>query len=152
MAFRLLCRHHGTELCYTQMMHSRNFLEGAKHRKENWDPLAESLARSGGRLPPWLALKGLRPAATGAAASSEGPLIAQFCGDDPSVVSAAARYVQGGVDGVDLNLGCPQAIARKGHYGAYLLREPKLVQKIVEGKKVLLDLKKRKKAALKMYF
>ena len=124
------------------MIHSKNFLSVAKHRKESWDPLDESLATSGVPLPTWLNAETTSSyqqqqsttPRTGGFATSEGPLIAQFCGDDPGVVSAAARYViEGGVDGVDLNLGCPQAIARKGHYGAYLLREPELVQKIVSG-------------------
>ena len=32
---------------------------------------------------------------------------------------------------VDLNLGCPQGVARKGHYGAYLLPEYDRIQEIV---------------------
>ncbi|CAD7940364.1 unnamed protein product [Amoebophrya sp. A120] len=54
-------------------------------------------------------------------------VIAQFCGDTPSVVLAAARLVEPFVAGVDLNCGCPQGIAKKGHYGAYLLEEPDLI-------------------------
>lgn len=34
-------------------------------------------------------------------------------------------------DAVDLNLGCPQKIAKKGNYGAYLLPNPQLCEDIV---------------------
>ena len=39
----------------------------------------------------------------------------QFCGDDPVTIVRAAEFVQHEVAAVDLNLGCPQKIARKGH-------------------------------------
>ena len=52
------------------------------------------------------------------------PVFAQFAGHDPATVLRAARRVQHAVDAVDLNFGCPQAIARKGRYGAFLLDEP----------------------------
>jgi tRNA-dihydrouridine synthase 1 len=44
------------------------------------------------------------------------PLIAQFCGNDPQLVLQAAMAVvsMGFVDAVDLNLGCPQGIAKRG--------------------------------------
>ena len=89
------------------MLHGKNFATVPKFRDDNFDPLV-----------------GEDHHASGFPAALDRPLVAQFCGDDPDVVVAAARHLEDAVDAVDLNLGCPQKIARKGHYGAYLLREP----------------------------
>jgi tRNA-dihydrouridine synthase 1 len=35
--------------------------------------------------------------------------------------------VENEVDAVDLNFGCPQGIAKRGHYGSFLLSEPDLI-------------------------
>ena len=58
-------------------------------------------------------------------------MVAQICGDDPEVVLKAAQMLENEVDAIDLNFGCPQGIARRGHYGAYLLSEPQLIESIV---------------------
>lgn len=102
LAFRMLVRKYGCELAYTPMMHSRNFLEQAKYRKQNFTTCPE-----------------------------DRPLVVQFCGDDPDVMAKAAKLAEDDCDAVDINLGCPQGIARKGHYGAYLLEERELVTSIV---------------------
>ncbi len=59
------------------------------------------------------------------------PLLAQFCANDPDTLLAAARLVQAHVDGIDLNLGCPQRIAKKGKYGAFLMDDLQLVERLV---------------------
>jgi len=103
LAFRMLTRRYGAELAYTPMLHSRLFSENAKYRKQQFTTCAE-----------------------------DRPLFAQFCGDDPDTLVRAARHIESQVDAVDLNCGCPQGIARKGHYGAFLLSEGDLIQGIVK--------------------
>merc|ERR1719331_1283527 len=102
LAFRMLTRRYGVELAYTPMLHSRLFSENAKYRKQQFTTCAE-----------------------------DRPLFAQFCGDDPDTLVRAARHIESQVDAVDLNCGCPQGIARKGHYGALLLSEGDLICEIV---------------------
>lgn len=59
------------------------------------------------------------------------PLITQFCGNDPNTVVRAARHIEHKCDAIDLNLGCPQNIAKRGNYGAFLLPNPQLCVDIV---------------------
>lgn len=60
------------------------------------------------------------------------PVLAQFCSNDPQHLLAAAQIIaQEGVDGVDINLGCPQRIAKRGRYGAFLMDDLPLVERLV---------------------
>lgn len=54
------------------------------------------------------------------------PLIVQLGGKDRGLACGAARFLEaaGGCDAIEINCGCPQACARKGRYGAYLMDEP----------------------------
>jgi tRNA-dihydrouridine synthase len=102
LAFRLLCRRHGAQLCYTPMLHSSRFVRDSTYRAAQFQT-----------------------------SPADRPLVAQLCGHDPEILVAAARLLEGQVDAVDLNLGCPEKIARRGNYGSFLLREPDLVIQIV---------------------
>ena len=92
LAFRLLARRHGAQLCYTPMICSDDFSKpgaGCSLLERHVDDC---------------------------------PLVAHFSGNDPQrllhVASKAERCP--GVVAVDLNLGCPQRSAQSGHFGAFL--------------------------------
>ena len=72
--------------------------------------------------------------------SFDRPLFVQFCANDPDEYLTAAKYVQPFCDAVDLNLGCPQGIARKGHYGAFLQEDWDLVYKLINKLHTSLDI------------
>jgi hypothetical protein len=79
--------------------------------------------------------------------SLKSSLIVQIAGHDPAVMSSAAKVIlqrtnveneneyryRGAVGGIDVNCGCPQAIARSGRYGAFLMEEsPTVVYSILK--------------------
>ena len=97
LPYRLLTRRYNTSLCFTPMIHARMFLEKPGYRNKFWK-------------------------STGMPAEDR-PLIAQFCGNDKEVLLQAMKFVEDHVDGVDINCGCPQQIAKRGGYGAFLLEE-----------------------------
>eukprot|EP00927_Polykrikos_kofoidii_P060528 TRINITY_DN55488_c0_g1_i1.p1 TRINITY_DN55488_c0_g1~~TRINITY_DN55488_c0_g1_i1.p1 ORF type:complete len:484 (-),score=63.75 TRINITY_DN55488_c0_g1_i1:47-1465(-) len=104
LPFRLLARRYGAQLCYTPMVNSGQFVRSATYRRE---VLADF-------------------------SLEDRPLIVQFAGHDPGTLLEAAKHVEHLCDAVDLNLGCPQGIARRGRYGSYLLEEEDLVVDIVQ--------------------
>ncbi|KAI0312849.1 FMN-linked oxidoreductase [Amylostereum chailletii] len=106
LPFRALAHAHGATLSFTQMLHPAQLLADrdylAFHR---------------------------RNLELGKAADLDGRVVVQLCGNDPEAVVRGARTVVDVCDGIgapfqkypDLNLGCPQEVAREGHFGAYLL-------------------------------
>lgn len=106
LAFRMLCKAHGAEAAYTPMLHARIFNENAAYREEHFTSTFDH-------------------------PSKDRPLLAQFCANDPDILLNAARHVEPYVDGVDINLGCPQRIAKKGRYGSFLMNDIPLVESMV---------------------
>ncbi|KAM9597811.1 tRNA-dihydrouridine(16/17) synthase [NAD(P)(+)]-like isoform 2-T2 [Trichechus inunguis] len=122
LAWRLLSRRHGAQLCYTPMLHAQVFVRDANYRKENLycevcpedRPLIVQVG-PGDRPSEW----------------DPQPSQQQFCANDPEVFVQAALLAQDYCDAIDLNLGCPQMIAKRGRYGAFLQEEWDLLQRMI---------------------
>lgn len=106
LAWRILSRKYGADLCYTPMYHARLFATSEPYRNDMFGPLDgdEKVDR---------------------------PLVVQFCANKPDELLAAARLVEDRCDAVDLNLGCPQGIAKRGKYGAFLMDDWDLIYNLI---------------------
>ena len=94
LPFRILCRKYGANICFTPMIHARFFVKKKSYREKMF-----RFAR----------LK------------QDQPLIAQICGNNKEILLEAAKMLEGYVDAIDINCGCPTKTAKRGRYGAFLL-------------------------------
>ncbi|KKY35968.1 putative trna-dihydrouridine synthase 1 [Diaporthe ampelina] len=122
-------------LAYSPMLHARLFTDGQKYRDSHFQPTRSSKSQITSK-----------PQAGSTAGSNEPddkpyldgnpaidrPLFVQFCANDPEALLSAAKLVAPHCDAVDLNLGCPQGIARKGHYGAFLQEDQELIHAMIK--------------------
>ena len=114
-------------LAYTPMFHARMFKETATFRNLHFQPTRTGLA----------SMTTYNAGARDSESYLDGnpdfdrPLTVQFCANEPSELLEAAKYVQPYCDAVDLNLGCPQGIARSGHYGAFLQENWDLIYRLI---------------------
>jgi len=136
-------------LAYSPMLHSRLFADSDKYRATHFQPTAFFAPASV-----------LRESSSSSSSSSkedskdhnsdnenenentgapyldgnpalDRPLFVQFCANDPDALLAAARRVAPYCDAVDINFGCPQGIARRGRYGAFLQEDQALVHRLI---------------------
>ncbi|KAK0389239.1 hypothetical protein NLU13_2814 [Sarocladium strictum] len=103
-------------LAYTPMFHARHFGNDEKYRRAHFEPTKQE-----DNTEPWL----------DGNPKIDRPLFVQFCANDPDHLLAAAQEAAPYCDAVDLNLGCPQGIARKGHYGAFLQEDQDLIFRLI---------------------
>ncbi|KAJ5131422.1 tRNA-dihydrouridine synthase [Penicillium bovifimosum] len=106
-------------LAYSPMFHARMFGEQERVRHQHFQPTRKAIGGKSDEL----FLDG-NPAI-------DRPLFVQFCTNNPDEFLEAARHVVPHCDAVDLNLGCPQGIAKRGHYGAFLQEDWDLIYKLV---------------------
>lgn len=134
-AWRMLCRsflppaQQSSLLAYTPMLHARLFANTPHYRATCFEPLRSGLPTEAPEVLPevmedqW---------ARDGNPRTDRPLFVQFCANKPEELLSAAKHVAPYCDAVDLNLGCPQGIAKKGHYGAFLQESPDTIVSMIE--------------------
>uniref|UniRef100_A0AC34QZP5 DUS-like FMN-binding domain-containing protein n=1 Tax=Panagrolaimus sp. JU765 TaxID=591449 RepID=A0AC34QZP5_9BILA len=104
LAFRIFMKDHGADLAFSPMIHAHLFITDPTYRRTSMTTIKNE---------------------------SNNHFIIQFCANEPETLLMACRYVEGFCQGVDLNLGCPQLIAKRGNYGAYLQEKRDLIREMV---------------------
>jgi tRNA-dihydrouridine synthase 1 len=117
-------------LAYTPMFHSKMFGEKSNYRDAHFQPLKSTIPSPVddyhlSQLPASDKHLDGNPA-------FDRPLTVQFCSNDPDDFLRAAKHVAPFCDAVDLNLGCPQGIAKRGKYGAFLQEDWDLIAKMIQ--------------------
>ncbi|KAJ2930306.1 hypothetical protein H1R20_g6752, partial [Candolleomyces eurysporus] len=111
LAWRRLSRRYGAQLVYTPMINAKMFM----------DPTNKSFRSANFDI----------PSGEEGDTSTDRPLIVQFCANNPEQLLTSAKVLESYCDAVDLNLGCPQDIAKKGHYGSFLQDEWELIYTLI---------------------
>ncbi|CAO1636303.1 unnamed protein product [Sympodiomycopsis kandeliae] len=116
LPWRLLSREFGADLCYSPMINSRSLVDclnatskAAKAKQKDW--FDTELGEEGH--------------------GKDKMLVAQLAGHDPDMLLQAAKYVEDHCLAVDLNLGCPQHIAKRGRYGSFLQEDWPLIFRLI---------------------
>ncbi len=103
IAFRILCREYGADLCYSEMISCH----GLVYQQQNTLNMIRTIAE-------------------------ERPVAMQLFGSNPEVMGeAAALLSKEPIDLIDINMGCPVRKVTKKGAGSALMKEPELAAKII---------------------
>ncbi|TFK19665.1 Dus-domain-containing protein [Coprinopsis marcescibilis] len=126
LAYRRLCREYGAELVYTPMINAKMFTDATNksYRHNAFDIVS-------GEEGAYTDLSTSAASSTIAEGSYDRPLVVQFCANDPEKLLQSAKMVEEHCDAVDINLGCPQDIAKRGRYGSFLQDDWDLIYRLI---------------------
>ncbi|KAJ4373118.1 tRNA dihydrouridine synthase [Neocucurbitaria cava] len=116
-------------LAYTPMFHSKMFSEKSHYRDAHFQPLKSTIPSPVDDY--HMSQVQERERHLDGNPAFDRPLTVQFCSNDPDDLLNAAKHVAPFCDAVDLNLGCPQGIAKRGKYGAFLQEQPDLIARMI---------------------
>lgn len=104
LPFRLLCKEQGADLLYTEMVSAKGIL----YKNKNTEPL--------------ITVK-----------EEERPVALQLFGSDPGIMGEMAKQIEErNFDILDINMGCPVPKITGNGEGSALMKDPKLVGRIVK--------------------
>ena len=120
-------------LAYSPMLHAKLFADSPKYRASHFQPLKPPLTLAQpGDVEQQKTIDSEEDAYMDGNPKVDRPLFVQFCANDPEYFLEAAKIVQPYCDAVDLNLGCPQGIARRGQYGSFLQEDWSAIHKLIK--------------------
>lgn len=118
-------------LAYSPMLHAKLFADAPKYRASHFEPVKPPLTIPTPGDSEYAKALSEEEAYLDGNSKMDRPLFVQFCANEPDVLLQAAKVVQPYCDAVDLNLGCPQGIAKRGHYGAFLQEDWDTIYKLI---------------------
>jgi tRNA-dihydrouridine synthase 1 len=127
-------------LAYSPMLHAKLFADTPKYRAQHFEPLKPPLTMADPPDPEHFNVMAEGDMYLDGNPEFDRPLFVQFCANDPDVFFNAAKIVQPYCDAVDLNLGCPQGIAKRGNYGAFLQEDWDIIHKLINRLHTELDI------------
>lgn len=129
-AFRVTVRRRGVDMCFTPMVHADLFLKSFTDPSTVAHDAYSHFANVCHDVKPWPPQKS-ESTTVGHVVKCEHdrPLILQFCSSSIDEFVAACTLAEAvlgtHIDGIDLNLGCPQKSADRGGFGVFLaMRHP----------------------------